>query len=159
VDEGNPSTTTAQSPRPQVSNKASSELLALIGCFSKLFQMNTESVALSECAVWTVLLTWETGSWIHNLPRTLEAHGMEVIDHAELEPKKELSKAWTDDLLMMYEEMQMSVPKTVDAGPNPALTREMYQDLFVRVLKETGQGVSLSMNQLAGLAKIPSIPV
>jgi hypothetical protein len=59
-DEGNPSTTTAQSPRPQVSNKASSELLALIDRFSKLFQMNTASVALSECAVWTVLLTWET---------------------------------------------------------------------------------------------------
>jgi hypothetical protein len=73
---------------------------------------------------------------------------MEVIDHAEFEPKKELSKVWTDDLLMVYEEIQMSVPKAVDAGPNPGLTREMYQDLFVRVLKETEQGVSLSMNQL-----------
>lgn len=47
-DEGSPSTTAAQSPRPQVSNKASSELLALVDRFSKLLQMNTESVILSE---------------------------------------------------------------------------------------------------------------
>lgn len=71
---------------------------------------------------------------------------MEVIDHAEFEPKKQLSQAWTHDLLMVYEEIQMSVPKAVDAGPNPAPTREMYQDLFVRVFKEMEQGVSLSMN-------------
>lgn len=71
---------------------------------------------------------------------------MEVLEHAQLEPKKELSKAWTDDLLMVYEEIQWNLPKAADAGPNPAFTREMYQDLFARVLKETEEGVSLSMN-------------
>jgi hypothetical protein len=73
---------------------------------------------------------------------------MEVIDHAKFEPKQELSKAWTDDLLMVYEEIQWSLPKAADAGPNPALTREMYQELFGRVLEEAQEGVSLSMNQM-----------
>ena len=73
---------------------------------------------------------------------------MEVIENAKFEPKKELSKAWTDDLLMVYEEVQWSVPKEADAGPNPALTREIYQHLFARVLKEAQEGVSLSMNQM-----------
>jgi len=73
---------------------------------------------------------------------------MEVIDHAKFEPKKELLKAWTDDLLMVYEEIQWNLPKAADAGPNPAFTREMYQELFGRVLKEAQEGVSLSMNQM-----------
>jgi hypothetical protein len=78
---------------------------------------------------------------------------MEVIDYANFEPKKELSKVWTDDLLMVYEEIQWSLPKAADAGPNPALTREWYQDLFGRVLKETEEGVSLSMNQVVVVSR------
>lgn len=78
---------------------------------------------------------------------------MEVIYHAEFEPKKELSKAWTDDLLLVYEDIQKSVPKAADAGPNPALTMEMYQDLFARVVKETEQGVALTMNQLVTVSR------
>lgn len=41
-DENNPDTTAARSPRPQVSNKACSELLALLNRFGKMFQMNSE---------------------------------------------------------------------------------------------------------------------
>lgn len=73
---------------------------------------------------------------------------MEVIDHAKFEPKQELSKAWTDDLLMVYEDVESNFPKAADAGPNPAVTREMYQELLGRVLKETQEGVSLTMNQM-----------
>jgi hypothetical protein len=105
-------------------------------------------VALYKPAPLTVLLTLEIPSWLVNLPKALQAHGMEVIDHAQFEPKKELSKAWTDDLLMVYEDIQWSMPKAAEAGPNPALTREMYLDLFARVLKETQEGVSLSMSQM-----------
>lgn len=73
---------------------------------------------------------------------------MEVINNTRHESKKEPSKARTDDLLMVYEEIQWSLPKAADAGPNPALTREVYQDLFGRVLKEAQDGVSLSMNEM-----------
>ena len=71
-----------------------------------------------------------------------------MIEHIKFEPKKELSKAWTDDLLMVYDEIQWSLPEAASAGPNPALTRETYQELFGRVLKETQEGVSMSMNQV-----------
>ena len=73
---------------------------------------------------------------------------MKVTEQKKFEPPKELSKVWTDDLLMVYEEIQWSLPAAANAGPNPALTREMYQDLFARVLKETQEGVSLSMDNL-----------
>ena len=73
---------------------------------------------------------------------------MKVTEYEKFEPPKELSKVWTDDLLMVYEEIQWSLPEAANAGPNPALTREMYQDLFARVVKETQEGVSLSMDNL-----------
>ena len=43
-DESDPDTSIARSPRPEVSNKACGELLALITRFSKMFGMHTESV-------------------------------------------------------------------------------------------------------------------
>ena len=71
---------------------------------------------------------------------------MVVLEHQTFEPKKELSKAWTDDLLMVYEEIAWSLPEAAKAGEGAKMTRERYRELFANVVKETQQGVSLGMN-------------
>ncbi len=71
---------------------------------------------------------------------------MYVVEHQTFERKKELSKAWTDDLLMVYEEIAWSLPEAAKAGEGAAMTREMYQELFGKVLKETQKGVSIGLN-------------
>ena len=43
-DEGNPDTSAARSPRPEVSDKACAELLGLLSRFGKMFKMHTEWV-------------------------------------------------------------------------------------------------------------------
>jgi hypothetical protein len=43
-DESNPDTTAARSPRPEVSNKACAELLALLKRFGKVFKLHTKLV-------------------------------------------------------------------------------------------------------------------
>jgi hypothetical protein len=59
-DESNPDTAAARPPRPEVSNKACAELLALLSRFGKMFKLYTElviPVIPSNLATWTDLLT------------------------------------------------------------------------------------------------------
>lgn len=55
---------------------------------------------------------------------------MEVINNTRHESKKELSKARTDDLLMVYEEIQWSLPKTADAGPKLGIDKRNVSGPF-----------------------------
>ena len=59
-DESNPDTTAARSPRPEISNKACVELLALLERFGKMFKLHTELVVPvipRSFATWTGSLT------------------------------------------------------------------------------------------------------
>ena len=58
-------------------------------------------------------------------------------------------KAWTDNLLTVYEELAGMFPEASKAPPEAgAYTKEWYQGLFRRIVGETQQGVNLSMNGL-----------
>jgi hypothetical protein len=78
---------------------------------------------------------------------SFEEHGVEVIQHTKIEPRKEMMKAWTDHILPVYEEIILSLPKAADLKPDELpITREAYCKLFEEAVQETQRGVSLSMN-------------
>ena len=135
-DEAASNSNLARSPSPSVSCEASTEIVKMMQNFSTMFKMLDD--------------------WLKVLPATLKDHGMSLISDEEMQPKKELMKAWTDDLLMVYEEIQWSVPLEKDlptGGAGGGLSREKYQALFARVLEETAKGVSISMEARVVVAR------
>ena len=135
-DDGSPSATMAQSPNPSISCEASTEIVKLLQYFSTMFKV--------------------LDGWLKVLPMTLKDHGMSLVSDQEIKPKKELMKAFTDDLLIVYEEIQWSLPLEKDmkaGGPGGGLSREKYQALFTRVVEETAKGVSISMDWRVIVAK------
>jgi hypothetical protein len=79
---------------------------------------------------------------------------MEVIEHKRIEPRVEMMKAWTDDILAVYEEIIDSLPKAAHLKPDDSpITREIYTELFEEALQETQRGVSLSMSTVVLIAR------
>src|SRR3954468_2947039 len=73
-DESNSDTTAARPPRPEVSNKACAELLALLNRFGKMFKLHTELVVPvipRNLAARADLLTGNPNSWLDDLPPRL----------------------------------------------------------------------------------------
>jgi hypothetical protein len=78
---------------------------------------------------------------------------MEVIEHRRVEPRMEM-KAWTDDILAVYEEIIFSLPQAADLKQDESpITREIYRQLFEEALRETQRGVSLSMSTIVLIGK------
>jgi len=61
--------------------------------------------------------------------------------------KSEQYKAWTEDYLLVYEEVAQMVPKEKDA-PGAPLTREKYEGMFDQVVKETNEGAVIHSQHL-----------
>jgi len=133
-DETNQNKTVARAPNESVEKKSCDQLLGLLSMMGKMVSK---------------LFT----DWLENLPTILEGHGMKVLDHQTFQWRKELLKPWTENLLTVHEELAMHIPAAKDAGPNPKLTREMYQALFAGVLKETTAGVTMAAEGVTILAQ------
>jgi len=131
-DESDPSTVAPRSPNSSVQHPGATQLMDIIQEFSKVYKLQAD--------------------WLHDLPTTFNAHDLDLVVQESFDPRKELMKAWTDNLLVAYEERAVRLPKDSD-GAGGGFTREKYKELFERVLAETQQGVSLSMSGLVTVGR------
>jgi hypothetical protein len=150
----------ARAPNESVEKKSCDQLLGLLSMMGKMVsKLFTEYVTSNRSFLQMFLFfveainQRESFSWLENLPTILEGHGMKVLDHQTFEWRKELLKPWTENLLTVHEELAMHIPAAKDAGPDPKLTREMYQALFAGVLKETTAGVTMAAEGVTILAQ------
>ncbi|KAI1815831.1 hypothetical protein GGS20DRAFT_306978 [Poronia punctata] len=70
------------------------------------------------------------------------ANGFQEVQLQSYAVRKQDYKAWTEDYLMVWEDLAMYFPLAADK-PDAPLTREAWNGLFVNAIKETEQGVAL----------------
>jgi len=73
------------------------------------------------------------------------------VKHVPLAPA--YHKAWTENYLILCEEIAERMPPAEKAAPNAPITREGYLDMFEKVLEEVKKGAVLnSKDAIAVLA-------
>ncbi len=90
--------------------------------------------------------------WLHNLRPTLEQHGCEVLAVDTIEPFPELSRAWSDNLLMVWIGLpgrlpEQAIPLPQVPGLPASLSRQSLGDLVMESAAEASQGAWAAMNQ------------
>ncbi len=88
--------------------------------------------------------------WLHDIPHTLHASGCELIEDESFEPKRELAKAWTDNLLLVWRGIIPMIPEAdfplpPGMGLPEKMSRKAYAALFAKAVEETSNGVALGM--------------
>lgn len=61
--------------------------------------------------------------------------------------KPEDFKAWTENYLTVWEELDQLLPSR-EVAPNSPVTKEMWQDLFLEAVSETSNGVVVSQQKI-----------
>lgn len=87
------------------------------------------------------------GDWLDVLDSHLEKHGFEDASLRICQKRKEDLKAWTEDYLMVLEELHVLYPSKADQ-PEARMTKEAWADLFIKAAKETEQGVVMHQRQI-----------
>ena len=87
-------------------------------------------------------------SWFTTLPSQITTAGFEQSDVHKHPLKPEHYKAWTEDYLLVYEEVADMLPKSADAPPGTPMTREMYHGLFAKVVEECEAGAVMHSGHL-----------
>jgi hypothetical protein len=77
------------------------------------------------------------------------------MDHKDVHWRQEFQKGWNDNLLTVYEELEVMFPAAKDAPPNFPMTRETFAGMFKAVVEECAHGVWLYQPGLTVLAKKP----
>ena len=57
----------------------------------------------------------------------------------------DLLKAWTDNYLLVFEDVAPLLPEAANAGEGTKLTREAYLALVAKAVAETEKGVAFAM--------------
>ncbi|EMR71188.1 putative umta methyltransferase family protein [Eutypa lata UCREL1] len=78
--------------------------------------------------------------FLGELDRHLKEHGFEDVHMQGIETRKQDKKAWTEDYLMVWEELAVHFPPKATA-PGAPMTRESWVDLFAKAVGETEKGV------------------
>lgn len=68
------------------------------------------------------------------------------VKHIPLPPA--YHKAWTENYLILYEEIAERLPPAEKAAPNVPMTREVYLEMFEKVLEEVKNGVALNSKDI-----------
>ncbi|KAK6189165.1 hypothetical protein LQW54_013555 [Pestalotiopsis sp. IQ-011] len=87
------------------------------------------------------------GEWLDVLDRHLEEHGFEGVRLRSDKKKRQDLKAWTEDYLMLMEELHVLFPSE-KVMPQAKMTREGWGDLFIKAVKETEQGVVIHQQRI-----------
>ncbi|KAK0287293.1 hypothetical protein LTR35_002788 [Friedmanniomyces endolithicus] len=96
--------------------------------------------------------------WLHNLASTLEQHGCEVLADDTIKSLPELSRAWSDNLLMVWIGLpgrlpEQAVPLPQVPGLPASLSRESLGDLVMQSAAEASQGAWAAMDQRVVVAR------
>ncbi|KAL9117422.1 MAG: hypothetical protein Q9187_006041 [Circinaria calcarea] len=85
--------------------------------------------------------------WISELASIFTAHGLALLDSSRLPISNDLRKASTDDWLSGLEDIGYVVTSRGGIA-NPLGTLKEFRELFNKMVKETQQGVSISMDMI-----------
>ncbi|KAK8123169.1 hypothetical protein PG984_011839 [Apiospora sp. TS-2023a] len=85
--------------------------------------------------------------WVDALDTHLEAFGFRDARLLVQEKRKQDWKAWTEDYLMVWEEIAALFPPKADK-PDAPMSREAWVDLFAKGVKETEQGVVMHQGRI-----------
>ncbi|KAK0280767.1 hypothetical protein LTR35_007794 [Friedmanniomyces endolithicus] len=96
--------------------------------------------------------------WLHNLGSTLEQHGCEVLADDVIVPLPELSRAWSDNLLMVWMGLpgrlpEQAIPLPQVPGLPASLSRQSLGDLIMQSTAEASQGAWAAMDQRVVVAR------
>jgi len=89
----------------------------------------------------------DVGRWFANLRDQVAAAGFRDTDVLKFPLLSEQYKAWTEDYLLVYEEIAHMLPSEKDM-PGAPMTSEKYEALFNQVLKETSDGAVIHSQHL-----------
>jgi hypothetical protein len=90
-------------------------------------------------------------SWIENLGKIFQEHGLELVEHKRMDVKKELRKTMTDSLLMtLHHVARIAVRNGRMVG-----TDKDWEQLWANSGPEVEQGVSLLMDMLITVGRKP----
>ncbi|KAI0376444.1 hypothetical protein F5Y04DRAFT_266301 [Hypomontagnella monticulosa] len=85
--------------------------------------------------------------FVAELDRHLKEHSFDDVYMRVTQKRKEDYKGWTEDFLMVWEELGQHFPSKEDQ-PQAPLTREFWADLFSKAVAETEQGTALHHDKI-----------
>lgn len=96
--------------------------------------------------------------WLYRLPTILRNSGCEVIDEQHVAPRKELQRAWCDNLLTVWLGMISVVPETPIPMPKAeglpeVMSRQTFADLFQKGVVECSKGAWMKMDGIVIVAR------
>ncbi|KAI1409311.1 hypothetical protein F5Y13DRAFT_203730 [Hypoxylon sp. FL1857] len=109
-----------QSPSPEVSKSACDTIIHILKAGGEARRSTFEFLAEAD--------------------RHLKEHGFEDVQMKMTETRKQDLKAWTEDYLMVWEELAAFFPPK-EKQPEAPMTREAWVDLFAKAVGETEKGV------------------
>ncbi|KAI3316623.1 hypothetical protein HD806DRAFT_517142 [Xylariaceae sp. AK1471] len=80
--------------------------------------------------------------FLRELDRHVSENGFQEVHLQEDKNRKQDYKGWTEDFLMVWEDLASFFPSKADK-PEAPVTKEFWVDLFAKAVKETEQGVAL----------------
>ncbi|KAI1499075.1 hypothetical protein F5X99DRAFT_430959 [Biscogniauxia marginata] len=116
----------------------------------------TPDVSKSACE--TIIHMLKTGGeargfkfdFLAELDQHLTKHGFQDVSMQTVDKRRQDLKAWTEDYLMVWEELGVLFPPKATA-PQAPLSRESWVDLFGRAVKETEDGVVVSQGNIVSV--------
>lgn len=117
-------------------------------CRGDAFTVESPSPQISKTACDSVVQILKGGlrakgirnDWVDVLDTHLSQYGFQNTRLLRHEKRKQDFKGWTDDYLMVWDELAVFFPSR-SLEPNAQLTREAWLDLYAAAIKETEKGV------------------
>lgn len=85
--------------------------------------------------------------FLGELDRHLKEHGFDDVHMEAPDTRKQDYKAWTEDYLMVWEELSGYFPPKAQQPQSP-MTRESWLELFAKAVGETEQGVVVHQGKI-----------
>ncbi|KAI1408555.1 hypothetical protein F5Y13DRAFT_204715 [Hypoxylon sp. FL1857] len=121
-----------------------------------LFTVESRSPEISKMACTTIDHAIKAGGaatglvfeYLGQLDQHVKQHGFDNVHKEETTKRSRDLKAWTEDYLMVWEELASRFPTKAQA-PQAPMTRETWIDLFAKAVKETEAGVVVHQQKIA----------
>ncbi|KAI0146915.1 hypothetical protein GGR57DRAFT_506355 [Xylariaceae sp. FL1272] len=112
------------------------------------FRIDTPSPDISKTTCDTIAYMLKAGGdargfnygFVEHLDQHLTSHGFQDVTMESREKPKRDLKAWTDNYLMIWDELYINFPLKT-AEPSAPMTRETWLDMYAKAVEETEHGV------------------
>ncbi|KAH6876810.1 hypothetical protein B0T10DRAFT_520780 [Thelonectria olida] len=117
----------ARSPSPDVSTKACDTMISIIDAGGKASGLDF--------------------AFLDSLETHITRHGFEDVQVRQVDKRTSDLKAWTEDYLMVWEELAGLFPSREDV-PQAPMTKEAFEELFMKAVAETEAGVVIHQKKV-----------